>query len=542
METLENKIVDKEDFKVLIAYPNFSMMLTPSYAVGLFTSILKGQGYPVDLFDCTAYMASYEKSGIPNSVTLSKKLMAGLPFDPIKLLGEPKTDLLGDFRRKIDEFQPNAVVFSAVAEDTWPQTQDLLKVLTDYPKINSIVGGVYTTMAPEKIVSDKYIQCIGEGEGEDTLVDFCESARQGIRPTRVHGTRAKDESGKIINNPPRHLVNVNETPIPDFSLFDKRRFTRPLGMQIWNAIPIETFRGCPYTCTFCNSPAQALIAEGKGQGDYRRRKSMPTLKKEITTLLEENSSEDYPSLLYINDDAFLARPKSEIDAFIEMYQDIKVPFWMQTRFENIDEEHLTRLKEVGLYRISFGLEHGNEQFRKERLRRNISNKTMIEKSKVVAKVGVPYSVNVIIGLPYETRDLVFDTINLTRELSGFDSVAPNVFTPYHGTPLRDMALKEGWLNPERQTNSFVGGSILEMPQPYLQASEMLALQRTFNFYANLPKSRWPEIERLELAIEHAARTGIPNKDIQGFTDKLTTDFYMTKYGTTEVERMLTYAG
>lgn len=160
--------------------------------------------------------------------------------------------------------------------------------------------------------------------------------------------------------------------------------------------------------------------------------------------------------MYINDDAFLARPKSEIDAFIEMYQDIKVPFWMQTRFENIDEEHLTRLKEVGLYRISFYFEHGNEQFRKERLRRNISNKTMIEKSKVVAKVGVPYSVNVIIGLPYETRDLVFDTINLTRELSGFDSVAPNVFTPYHGTPLRDMALKEGWLNPERQTNSFVG--------------------------------------------------------------------------------------
>ena len=81
-------------------------------------------------------------------------------------------------------------------------------------------------------------------------------------------------------------MNVNETPIPDFSLFDKRRFTRPLGMQIWNAIPIETFRGCPYTCTFCNSPAQALIAEGKGQGDYRRRKSMPTLKKKLPHFLK----------------------------------------------------------------------------------------------------------------------------------------------------------------------------------------------------------------------------------------------------------------
>jgi radical SAM superfamily enzyme YgiQ (UPF0313 family) len=542
MGTLENRVVDEKDFKVLIAYPNFSMMLTPSYAVGLFTSILKRQGYPVDLFDCTSYLASYEKSGIPNSVTLSKKLMAGLPFDPIKLLGEPKTDLLGDFRTKIESFQPNAVIFTAVAEDTWPQTRDLLKVLADYPRVNSIVGGVYTTMAPEKIISDQYVQCIGEGEGEDTIVEFCESVRGGVKPTKIHGTRAKDENGKVINNPPRHLVNVNETPIPDFSLFDKRRFTRPLGMQIWNAIPIETFRGCPYTCTFCNSPAQALIAEEKGQGDYRRRKSMSTLHKEITTLLEENSSKDYPSLLYINDDAFLARPKPEIDAFVEMYRDIRVPFWMQTRFENIDEEHLSMLKDVGLYRIAFGLEHGNEQFRKEKLHRNISNAAMIEKSKIVAKVGINYSVNVIIGLPYETRDLAFDTINLARELKGFDSIAPNVFTPYHGTPLREMALKEGWLNPELQTNSFVGGSLLTMPKPYLQASEMLALQRTFNFYANLPKDRWPEIEELELAIEHAARTGIPDEKIQGLTDTLTTDYYMTKYGTTEVERMLTYAG
>ena len=55
--------IEREDFKVLMIYPNLSMMLTPSYAVGLFTAILKEQKYKVDLFDCTPYMPTYEFVG-----------------------------------------------------------------------------------------------------------------------------------------------------------------------------------------------------------------------------------------------------------------------------------------------------------------------------------------------------------------------------------------------------------------------------------------------------------------------------------------------
>ncbi|MFH1589680.1 MAG: radical SAM protein [archaeon] len=527
---LEKK-VDKHDFRVLITYPNYSMMLTPSYAVGLFTSILREQGYNVDLFDCTPYMASYEASGVPNPVTSSKKLMAGLPFNPEALFGAPKTDLLGDFARTLDSFRPHSVVFSTVVEDTWPQTRDLLKILSHYPEIKSIVGGVYTTMAPKDVIADSYVQCVGEGEGEHTIAEFCETVRNGILPIRIPGTFAKGEDGQVIRNLSRLLVNMDETPIPDFSLFDKRRFSRPLGAKIWNAIPIETYRGCPYTCTFCNSPAQARIAKENQQGIFARRKSMPTLQREITTLLEKNNG----NFLYINDDAFMARPKKEIIEFAKMYKDIRIPFWFQTRFENIDEEHLNMLQDVGAYRISFGLEHGNEQFRREKLHRNISNEKMVEKSKIVAGVGIPYSVNVILGMPYETRDLVFDTIQLNRELGGFDSVAPNIFTPYHGTPLREMAINEGWLDSKRQTNSFVGGSILQMPSPYLQPDEMIALQGVYNFYVTLPESRWPDIERVE-------RASGSEVEIASLRKSLSDEFYMTKYGTTEAERMLTYAG
>ena len=266
---------------------------------------------------------------------------------------------------------------------------------------------------------------------------------------------------------------------------------------------------------------------------------MDNLRKEITTLLEKNDGD----FLYINDDAFMARPIPEIDAFIEMYDTIRdskgkhIPFWMQTRFEDIrDEGQLARLKQVGLHHASFGLEHGNEEFRKQKLKRNISNEKMIEKARIIQRVGVPYQINVIIGMPYETRDLVFDTIELTREVGGFDAIAPNLFMPYKGTKLREMALEEKWLDPEAQTSSFVGASLLRMPRPYLQENEMVALQRTFRFYAEFPKNRWPEIERVEMLLAADA------SEAEAEWGKLRDEFYQQKWGITESERKLTYAG
>ena len=46
----KNKTIKREKVRVLITYPNLSMMLTPSYAIGLWTAILKEQKYNVDLW------------------------------------------------------------------------------------------------------------------------------------------------------------------------------------------------------------------------------------------------------------------------------------------------------------------------------------------------------------------------------------------------------------------------------------------------------------------------------------------------------------
>jgi radical SAM superfamily enzyme YgiQ (UPF0313 family) len=502
------------------------MMLTPSYAVGLFAAILKHQGYAVEMFDCTPYLASHEFLHEPLPVTRANKLLNSRKFDALALFGNPKTDLVGDYTRTLENFKPHVVIMSTVVEDTWPQAKELLEVLSHYPEIKSLMGGVLTTMAPDFVMQDPHVQAIGLGEGEETIVEFCEAVRTGGSTTRIPGTWAR-KAGLVWKNPSRPLVNINHV-VPDFSLFDERRFYRPLGARIWKTMPIETYRGCPYTCTFCNSPAQVVIARENEQGYFLRRKKVDTLRHEIQTMIDRYS----PEFLYINDDAFMARPKAELKQFAEMFKEFRLPFWFQTRFEDIDAEKLGWLAEVGCYRISFGLEHGNEKYRREKLYRNITNERILQQAAVVTAAGIPYTLNNIIGFPYETRNLFFETVALNRAIWTFDSLSVNIFVPYHGTVLRDMALKEGWLDPARQTTSVIAESILEMPPPYLSAPEILSLQRVFPLYVRMPESRYSEIHRAEQFDEEGNE----------LFDRLSREFYEMVYGKDEADRMLTYQG
>ena len=115
-------------------------------------------------------------------------------------------------------------------------------------------------------------------------------------------------------------------------------------------------------------------------------------------------------------DTFLGMSRKELDEFVEMYAEINLPFWMQTRPETIDDDNMKKLKNVGLHRISFGVEHGNEEFRKRILDRRWKNKDIIGKLKIPKKYGIQFSVNNITGFPTETKKLAFDTIELNRQI------------------------------------------------------------------------------------------------------------------------------
>ena len=102
--------------------------------------------------------------------------------------------------------------------------------------------------------------------------------------------------------------------------------------------------------------------------------------------------------------------------------------------------------------------------------------------------------NNIIGFPGETRDLIFDTIELNRQL-GTDSVNAYIYTPYRGTAMYADAERKGYIDLDAETNSIITGSILNLE--HLTKDEILGLVRTFSLYVKFPKEEWPKIELAE---------------------------------------------
>ena len=478
----------KKDFKILLVYPNIPLMTVPPLSMAIFTGILKKEGYTVELFDTTPYISDDGNLSQKNR-RLYLQYRDYSDEDDLGIV--VKTNLIEDFRKAVLDYKPDLMIWSVV-EDAFKKTLKMVESIKDY-KCVSIFGGVLPSADPEYVINQKYINFISKGEGEITLKELAKTVYEKKNYQNIKGTWFKKDDGTIIKNPPNQLVNINEST-PDFGLFDPKRFNRPMGGRIFKMIPIETYRGCPYKCTFCNSPMHNTnVKKDSIAHSFLRRKTIKKVRSEISSLVKRYD----PSFLYFIDDSFLARPKNEIFEFCDMYEEFKIPFWFNTRPENCKEDVLKRLHEVGAYRISFGVECGNEEFRTKVLLRKPTNEQVIEAFKVIEKGKIAFSLNLIIGFPGETRDLVMETVNLVKKLSGYDALTVSIFTPYRGTVLREIALKNGWIEPDHITVHTTSSSVLNMPPPYLQKDEIDGLIRAIPLYVYFPYENWNEIKKTE---------------------------------------------
>ena len=484
--------------KVLIVYPNLPMMITPATSVAIFTSILRSKGCAVDLFETTLY-SDHENSGMLYKSKLGGG--RGYSLDDLDMQLKPTNQVLPDFVAKVETYKPDLLLFSTV-EDTLKDTTLMLEAVS-HLNIPHIVGGVLPINDPELCLKQDHINVICRYEGELVLSEVIDRFDKDWLSTR--GIWYKHEN-KIYKNNFQPLVDINNI-VPDYSLYSKNRFNRPIGGKVRTTVQFETYRGCPYSCTFCNSPMTREINK-----HYLRRKNIESLEKELDYYVETLD----PEYFFIIDDSFLARPKKEIFDVCKLLQKYRLPWWNNTRLENVDKDILQAMKDSLCDRIQFGIECGNEKYRKEVLFRNVTNDTYYKKADILNDSNIPYGLNAIIGLPGETKQMVFETIELIREIEGYDGIGVSIFIPYRGTKLREYAVTKGWLHKDWVSGQgyLHGGSALNMPKPYLQNKEIVDLSLKFKHYCYFDKKLWSEID-------HAS-------DLQKFEDIYNKEFY-TKY-------------
>ncbi len=487
-----------KDFRILLLYPNVQMSGLMPLSIGIFTALFKQKNYTVDIFDCTFYQDIYFKNNLGITADEEKIKNKMRPdYDTsewYKKGGEPKTGIKADFIKKVKEFKPDLILVSVV-ESTYFLAIDLLDSVPEKDRnYKTLFGGVFATYAPDKIIKNKHVDYVCRGEGEDAVMEMCNRLIIGDRIDNIMNFTVKSD-GQVYKNKIRPAVKINDLPMPNWDLFDPGSIYRPMQGKIYRAIGFETQRGCPYTCTFCNSPANNVIYKEESNRIFHRKKTIKKVKEELDFLVKKYN----PDLIYFVVDTFLAMSHKEFDEFKEMYMDYKIPFWMNTRAETVTEHRAAGLEEMNMLRCDIGIEHGNAEYRKKYLKRNVSDEVQIRAFAMLAEKNYSCVPTCIIGMPDETRKLIFDTINFVRKLpKKIEAVGAFIFAPYHGTALRELAIKKGYIKDEDIVSlsiSVGSESMLKMPQ--ISSSEIGGLAKTFAYYTKFPKSRWNEIKIAE---------------------------------------------
>jgi radical SAM superfamily enzyme YgiQ (UPF0313 family) len=488
------------DARILFLYPNERGMSTIPPSIAGLSQILKNENHVTSLFDTTFYKFDDELA-IEDSDLVTQKVLTNRPvldIDDDDLYFKKTTrSAINDFRSAVKDFSPDIIAVSCT-ETTFLRGLKIIDETRDLG-VKNMFGGVFPTFAPELVMQYPNVDMLCVGEGENAIIDLANSISNKDSYSNITNLWIRQDDGTIIKNSVSRPVDINGVPaISDIGLFAEQRFYRPMGGKIRRLLPVETHRGCPYTCSFCNSPGQnRLYGDGdffKGMSFFRK-KSMDLVKEEIENHIKKYNVE----YIYFWADTFLAWNDQEFDEFIKMYSQIKLPYWCQTRIETVGEEKFRKMKDVGLDRITFGLEHGNEDFRRDVVKREYSNEDAVEKIKIVEKLGITFSINNIIGFPDETRELAFDTIELNRQFNS-DNTSCSILVPFHGTELHDLCVKKGYLDPNvicAVSNS--GESLLNMPQ--WDKKDITRLRDVFAMYIKFPKNRWPEIKEAETNVE-----------------------------------------
>ena len=148
---------------------------------------------------------------------------------------------------------------------------------------------------------------------------------------------------------------------------------------------------------------------------------------------------------------------------------------------------------MGMVAASVGIESGNETIRRDILGRKGSNDLIKNAIELLNKHDIRVSTFNMIGLPGETRNNIFETIKLNKELH---VEANNVYIvyPYPGTPLSlkyniNLYDQKGKLIPVSKASSFELSKI--------SRKEVEGLLKTFELYVRLPNKMWPIVELAE---------------------------------------------
>ncbi len=328
---------------------------------------------------------------------------------------------------RIAAWKPDVVGITAFTV----QLVDVLKTVRtakDAGVPHVVVGGPHVSDFPQECRALPGVDAVVKGEGQQPMKDLCDAWARGEAPRGIPGVMAHPDD-PVPEQDVYFSNDLDDYPIIDRTMVDYRRYYDVMG-QGGIFTTIITSRGCPYRCTFCNTPR------------HRYRAMRPSrVCDELEACLRLGIEE-----FYFVDDTFNITNQRVMELCEEILRrGLRLRWTVRFRVKGVTRELLETMKAAGCHRIQFGVEQGTEEGLL-RLKKDVTVREIEHAFALCREVGIRTVAYFMIGTPVErSAEDVEETIRYSIALDP-DFVMYNVLTPFPGTTLYDEGLRDGVLD------------------------------------------------------------------------------------------------
>jgi anaerobic magnesium-protoporphyrin IX monomethyl ester cyclase len=261
------------------------------------------------------------------------------------------------------------------------------------------------------------------------LLDFTEKALvpyiQGKADGPLRGLVYR-KNGHLVSCEEKPSVHF-QVPIPRHDLFDYTKYRIPIARRFPFTV-VVTSLGCPYSCGFCTV----------GAFGYRTR-DVEGVIAELQVLKGLGVKE-----ILFQDPTFTVNTQRVVEICQKMVNhNLDFTWSCNGDIKSLNEEKIKHMKMAGCHTISLGIESGSDEILKK-YSKMITTREIKDMIRLINSYKIRVLGYFIIGLPGEDRESIRKTIDLAKQLD-IDIASFAIATPDIGTPLRQEALKKGWM-------------------------------------------------------------------------------------------------
>jgi anaerobic magnesium-protoporphyrin IX monomethyl ester cyclase len=319
-----------------------------------------------------------------------------------------------NFREYLKRIKPKIVGVTSYTFNFSAAIKILNEVKCLLPGSVTVLGGVHASALPMEVLSGtKSLDFIVIGEGEYTFFNLCKGILNEEGIEALDGIAYRRGERVLINPPSNKVVNLDELPLPDREML-------PIGR--YPVASVQTSRGCPYSCIFCNI--------NQFYGRRIRLRDPRGVVDECSILVNKYKKDN----IFFFGDAFTIS-SDWVERFCDeiIRRGLKFTWGCETRVDNVSYPLLKRMSMAGCREIQYGIDYGDEGVLKL-LGKDVSIEEIDDAVRWAKRAGLFVGAFFIFNVPGEDEETMERTFNLIQRVP-VDAVEVNLLTPYPGTPL-----------------------------------------------------------------------------------------------------------